>query len=445
MATAAPRQRERERAPQGQRPLAGPYRTAVGPGGHGVSPAVSQLVSSQVNALLSSSAAWHELSPEARAEMRRNLQKIGAYTAALVQEDFALSDRIGQTPVLRRQEMLPADAPLAEAAAGRPAAPAPAPAPPPPQEHFSTRAADSVARVTRDTLNAIAFPTFVADLIKGTFNAIVDASIKQMEAFGTLLSNVAKTVDQFMADNITDNQARDWLAGQYPQHFEVSIGKGGDGRRGGARPARGGRGGGGGQASGPAARLKVRQSAKGIAKPDFRAELGLTDDVGLDDKTVEDVLVPAARRRLAQQRHQLLSTMVLMGINRIVVTSGHINAQMGFTIDSSDSGSAENASQFDFKNETIAGAGFLGFGVASRNTVAYVSSQKRNSSDSIDVHADLTGEVDLKFKSETFPLERFADMNAINQIQGNTANPAANTPQSATTGPPPAAPAPAAP
>lgn len=411
-----------------RRTLAGPYAASVGPEGHAVSPAVAALVGSQVNALLSSSAAWHELSPQARDEMRKNLKKISAYTAALVQEDFALSERLGQTPVL-----VPS-----QAMAGPPAQPPP---PRPPADQFDTRAADSVARVTRDTLNAIAFPTFVADLIKGTFNAIVDASIKQMEAFGTLLSNVSKTVDQFMADNITDNQARDWLSAQYPQHFEVAISKGdeGGGRRGGSarRPARGAKGGGG-----PGARLKPRAGSKGLAKPDFRRELGLSQDVELDEKNVEEVLVPAARRRLAQQRHQLLSTMVLMGINRIVVTSGHINAQMGFTIDTSDAGTAESASQFDFKNDTIAGGGFLGFGMVSRNQVAYVSSTKKGSSDSIDVHADLTGEVDLKFKSETFPLERFADMGAINQIQGNTANPAANTPQSATT-PPPTAPAPA--
>src|SRR5262249_56154074 len=96
-------------------------------------------------------------------------------------------------------------------------------APPPPQEHFQPRAAGQVARVTRDTLNAIAFPTFVADLIKGTFQAIVNASIQQMEAYGTLLGNVAKTVDQFMADNITDNQARDWLAQRYPAHFQIEF------------------------------------------------------------------------------------------------------------------------------------------------------------------------------------------------------------------------------
>ena len=128
-----------------------------------------------------------------------------------------------------------------------------------------------------------------------------------------------------------------------------------------------------------------------------------------------------------------------MGINRIVVTSGRIYARMGFFIEASDTGAAESASQFDVKNETIAGGGFLGFGVATRNTVAYVSSQKKNSTDAINVEADLTGEVDLKFKSETFPLERFADTNAISQIQGNTANPAANSPVASVSGPAPGA------
>src|SRR4051794_5588066 len=426
------------------RPLAGPYAARVGAGSHGVSPAVNDLVAAQVNALLSSSAAWHDLSPEARAEMRSNLQKISAYTASLLQEEFALSERLGQTPVLRRQELVPPAAPLAQAAAGPPRnAQQSPPPPPPPAEQFAPRAVNEVARVTRETLNAIAFPTFVADLIKGTFNAIVDASIQQMEAFGTLLANVAKTVDQFMSDNITDNQARDWLAGQYPEQFEVSIKRGdeGGGRRG-ARPARGARARGRGGDEAPAgAALKLRAGAGKTDKPNFRRDLGLNQDVDLDDKTVEDVLVPAARRRLAQQRHQLLSTMVLMGINRIVVTSGRIYAKMGFQIDASDSGSASTASQFDFKHDTIAGGGFLGFGAISRNTVAYVSSTKKDSSDSIDVSADLTGEVDLKFKSETFPLERFADMNAITQIQGNTANPAANTPQSSLSAAPAAPPA----
>ena len=65
----------------------------------------------------------------------------------------------------------------------------------------------NVAQLTGATINAIAFPKFVADLIKGTYFAIIQATIQQMEAFGKLLANVAQTVDEFMASNITENQA----------------------------------------------------------------------------------------------------------------------------------------------------------------------------------------------------------------------------------------------
>jgi hypothetical protein len=239
--------------------------------------------------------------------------------------------------------------------------------------------------------------------------AIVDASIKQMEAFGALLSNVAKTVDQFLSDNITDNQARDWLAQRYPAHFQIA-------------------------AADNTATVKVRETDQ--PKPNFKTDLGLSEDVDLSDDTAESTLVPAARRKLAESRHQMLSTMVLMGINRIVVTSGRIRATMGFRIDTSDTAHVQTASEFDEKNETSTG---FGGGVASwlggasaefKNTLTYVSSTKKDSADELDVHADLTGEVDLKFKSDYFPMERFANPNMIALIQGNTPNPAANAPAS---------------
>ena len=103
--------------------------------------------------------------------------------------------------------------------------------------------------------------SFVADLIRGTFNAIVTSSIQQMEAYGELLANVAKTVDQFMADNITDNQARDYLAAKYPGHIVVDT----DGRR--------------------AAGARLREGADELPKPDLRTDLGVD------------------RRRRARRRH----------------------------------------------------------------------------------------------------------------------------------------------
>src|SRR5919109_1091657 len=44
---------------------------------------------------------------------------------------------------------------------------------------------------------------------------IVDSSIQQMHAYGDLVANVAKTVDQFAQDNITMNNSRDWLANRF--------------------------------------------------------------------------------------------------------------------------------------------------------------------------------------------------------------------------------------
>ena len=107
------------------------------------------------------------------------------------------------------------------AAPTSPPAPAPtgggAPAPPSggaaaPNTSVTGRAGE----VARATLNAIDFPSFVASLIQGTFKAIVDASIQQMQAYAELLKNVAGTVDTFMADNVTEGNAKDYLADEHP-------------------------------------------------------------------------------------------------------------------------------------------------------------------------------------------------------------------------------------
>jgi hypothetical protein len=384
-------------------------------------PAVLDLVRGQVRALLESSPAYHGLSAEGRREMAHNLVKIAAYSAALVHDDWVQSRKLGQTPVLKQETLIEplaaavaahesnglaaggGNPPPARGGAGRRAGVLARAAADegPDADEFDPRAANQVARVTRQTLNAIAFPTFVADLIKGTFNAMVDATIQQMEAYANLLANVAKTVDQYMADNITDNQARDYLASSYPGHFRVDT-------------------------SGESPRIAMRERADDLPKPDFRRAFSLAGDIDVDEETAEEVLVPAARRQLAQHRHQVLATMVLMGLNRIVITSGKIRAQMGFRIDASDRAKASSATDFDMKHESTAGYG--GINMEVKNSVTYVSSTRKESQDELNVQANLTGEVELKFKSDYMPLERFADSQAITLIQGNTPNPAANTP-----------------
>lgn len=381
-----------------------PFATPTSPDGLRPTEAVQHLVRSQVMALLESSPAYHQLEAERRTQMAEDLVKIGSYSAELMRDIFLRSQQLGQTPAVLTQAIVPGSPAEARSLAGK--------TPPPPpdtSDQFSPRAAGNVARITQQTLNAIAFPTFVADLIKGTFQAIVDASIRQMEAYGALLSNVAKTVDQFMGDNITDNQARDWLVQRYPGHLQLDT-------------------------SGDAPAVKVKETDR--TAPNFKGDLNLKDDVDLSDDAVEETLVPAARRKLAESRHSMLATMVIMGINRIVITSGRIRAQMGFRINAQDTGEAHTASEFDEENESSTGFGggigafFGGPSASFKNTLTYVSSTKKDSADELDVSANLTGEVDLRFKSDYFPMEQFADPNMIAMIQGNTPNPSANTPVS---------------
>ncbi|HMQ94235.1 MAG TPA: hypothetical protein PKA33_03000 [Amaricoccus sp.] len=372
-------------------------------------PAVEALAAGQVKALLEAAPAFYQLPSATRARMTGDLGKIAGYTAALIHDDWSQTEKLGQRPMVRGRRIIegrvtPAAAPAR--ASGRPAARSLADGFQPGEDgQFVPVAASNVARITEDTLNAIAFPTFVADLIKGTFQAIVDASIQQMEAYAELLSNVSKTVDQFMSDNITDNNARDWLAGAYPQVIRLDT-------------------------SGGQPRLVPTPNAGDAAQPNFRGDLNLSEDVTVDDSSIEEVLVPAARRRIAQSRQQTLATMVLMGMNRIVVTRGRIKAGMGFRIDTTDRSRSEFASDFETRTESKAKYGWFLSPVSAsvKSSVAYVSSSKKNSESELDVSADLTGEVDLQFKSDYFPLERFADTGVIAQIQQNTPNPGANKP-----------------
>jgi hypothetical protein len=254
--------------------------------------------------------------------------------------------------------------------------------------------------VARATLNAIDFPAFVAGLIQGTFQAIVDASIQQMEAYAELLKNVAMSLDKFMDDNVSEQSAKDHLADQYEDVFARDTSDG-------------------------EAKLVVKKNGSApSALPSFLSDLGFESANDIDDEAVDKVVVPAARRSMAQTRQQTLATMVLMGINRIVVDDGEIDAKLQFHVDASET----TKIKFDQKkttNGTISGR--AGRNPFSANAIM-VNTVNLNAQSDLNVRADLTGEVKVKFRSETFPLERFADSAAIQLINQNAKVPQAAAP-----------------
>jgi hypothetical protein len=240
-------------------------------------------------------------------------------------------------------------------------------------------------------VQAVNFPAFVAGLIDGVFNAIVTASLKQMDAYQKLVANVAKTVDEYMKDNITENAARDYLANRYPDHLQVDT-------------------------SGDKPVLKPKDGADDSNLPDFQKDLSLKEQVSsLDEDTTESILVPAARMRMAMDRQQLLATMVLMGINRLVVTDGSIEATCTFSLDTRDSVKRhyDLATQYDRQTEySESGGGWFSPDYSYDGTAKFsvTTHQSEDSAAQVDLHAKLGGKVKVNFKSETFPLDKVADI-----------------------------------
>jgi hypothetical protein len=263
-----------------------------------------------------------------------------------------------------------------------------------------------VGEVARATLNAIDFPSFVASLIQGTFQAIVDASIQQMQAYAELLKNVATTVDQFMVDNVPDETAKDYLADRYNGLLTRDSSDG--------QP-----------------RLSVNHDAvRDGEMPMFFRELGFESPYDIDEQSIEEVIVPAARRDLAETRQRSLATMVLMGINRVLVDDGEITAKLQFHIDASE------AMELRFDQQKTMGGNIAGTAGKSPFTVnaIMVNTTSLNAQSDISVRADLTGQVKVHFISETFPLERFADSAAIQLINQNATVPQPRATSEETTG-----------
>jgi hypothetical protein len=267
------------------------------------------------------------------------------------------------------------------------------------------------------------FPKFVGGLIKNVFQAIVESSIEQMRAYGELIANVAKTVDQFMADNIGAGAGRDWLAQSYPDTFDVETGSSDFGFAEGVEPPP------------PTATLiaKGEDPATRLAK--ISRDLSLSPPVtDISDANAELRLVTAARLHMAKSRQQLLASMVMLGINRIVVTDGTINAKVVFDMRADDKAKRKytasmqdvekqrykeslNASYGAWYSPVDASASFEG----EQEHVATVGSAVDETSESkAEVKAKLSGEVRVNFKSDYLPLEKMATPEMMSVIQGNS-------------------------
>ena len=284
---------------------------------------------------------------------------------------------------------------------------------------------------TGEMVRQVNFPAFVAELIQGVFQAVVDASIDQMKAYGELVQSVTMSLSDFRDTNVSENQARDHLVSKAPNLFQVNIGD-----------------------TGPT--VGMRPDADEENLPDFQDMLGLEEPLDfLDDETIEQKLVPAARNDLAKSRQALLATTLLMGINRIIVTNGRINARMNFQFTSRDVGAKattaydyENqgnitTSQSDYEHSSETGEDYRSSSRYSRDkgwrsnrsgessrwsksshqsvtapVVTLTNVTQSSSQAELEAKGQLAGTVDLNFKSDTVDLNKVLSEADIFKLEG---------------------------
>lgn len=331
--------------------------------------------------------------------------------------------------------------------------------PPPPRD-----AVDKAASTFGQMVGQVDFVHFVDDLITGVFQSIVDSSRTQMEAFADLVASVARSTDDYARTEIKESDAQNFLLSSMPNLLTFD-GLGGIGKA-------------------PGADLDQMMGQLG----------GMGIQVDPSSPTLTRELTDQARLKLAAQRQQMLATLVLMGINRVVVTDGEINAKVVFDVKAQAGSNRARSSQanaqtantvqgntrgvvalwtgqdftgqaqylepgsynldrmrlgndsvrsiqippgwratlyrdynfsgpsvtydqsmptlpaaFDAQLSSLRIQGFVTTGTGQQLTVSTMTGNTSAKDDDwIKAAAQLTGEVGLRFRSETFPLEKFA-------------------------------------
>lgn len=237
----------------------------------------------------------------------------------------------------------------------------------------------------KDMMDAVDFPDFVSDLLTGVFDANVKANIDQMTAYQEMLKSATKSLSEYIK-NISPEQSFAYLAENNSDEFSLSF-------------------------------------------PSMDDDEGNGNAVILTDKDgnavdTEDSKIKAkimdAQIAMAKEQRALLRESVLMGVQRLVVEQGTIKA--GLLIDISSKANVtktekgrvtqeQKTNSFHFGGGGVnrGRKGIAGFGfMASKGQKSQVRVASATGVQSDSLKAKLTGEVEIKFKTDYFKLDNFA-------------------------------------
>ncbi|MEO8751440.1 MAG: hypothetical protein ABI624_02050 [Casimicrobiaceae bacterium] len=290
---------------------------------------------------------------------------------------------------------------------------------------FSGVAANRVADTTKAILNAVSFPRFVTELINGVFKALNDSNQQQLASYIELIQNVSNTLDGFADANVGISGARSWLAEKFPGSFVVQGDEDLQPEPGMSAEERREL-----QAERDAStRLRLVPGGSMPSAAALKAAFGLGPEDTAPSSGDPENLVPLARAAIASNRQKMLSTMVMMGMQRIVIESGRLNASMRFHIDTRSAAAADAGSSFDTRTnmDVSGGAKFGPWGMEAKvqSTIGYVSTQRSQTTEEMNTDLDLSSNVELIFKTDYVQLDRLAGGPTQERIRVNAMNPEA--------------------
>jgi hypothetical protein len=311
------------------------------------------------------------------------------------------------------------------------------------KQPFTSGAAREGAAIAGEFLKQVNFVDFVSGLIDGVFHSIVTSNIQQMEAYSKMVADVSKTLNQFRDDNTTQDDGKDHLVDQFPDVFDIGVDSFSDN---------------------PQPQLRLKDGVDPDSALDrVRGSLGdyaegKIDSIDVSDPEVQETLIKAARGQIATSRQQLLATMVLMGLSRIVVTNGKISAKIMYDfnastqrqlsrtamamdyardsagnmqlledkekeVETSDKGKrtydgSYASGQSNYKGTYDADYYTKGkYKYSQRPTLTAQSMAQEVENENFSAKASLAGQVEVNFKSDYLPLEKMATPEMMAAIQ----------------------------
>jgi hypothetical protein len=231
-----------------------------------------------------------------------------------------------------------------------------------------------------ELVDSVDFPKFVADLLKAVFDANLKVMKQQTDTYIKLMKEATKSSAEFIK-NVKDEESFAKLAETRPDQYNVTTEKAADGSM----------------------------------------KLALTNPTGdrLDPEEADVKRhVLEAKINMAKEHRAALREVLLMGVTRLIVKKGEIEAGVEFQVKGHRQSDAKHEDQnvnvtsanFEYEPPLFGLFGGAGGSISTTNTNIQVNTSQKQATD--DLSATLKGKVKIEFATDYFKLDNFATMYA---------------------------------